>query len=378
MKSKKILFKGIVSCVALSTPILIGCLPTIITSTRHSSFNQNRLSMDAMANSSAESHFEYINERELSIGAFAVKDETYDLTDYVSYCFGTAWFYEYLGGNKYEMLTNYHVLSGIANTLYGSQQYGYHDAIAFLATDGFKDASKYTYKDYCIGDTDFDIADFKVIGANEGTREAIDPDTNKPYVDPETKKTISAPSYMDMVAITVDFTSALTNKYKSPTASYLESKISNLKKLYPEKGDKMFKVADTVTKGEDVYIAGYPWVDPHQDISKAKSRDWTQFTYAKTSTDDFFADRLNILSEGFFTYQSEWYVKAAKYFPLTAGSSGSAVLNDKDELCGIYWGGAQDANDVYTFKGSFATFECPGHAGTSFLDLVSKSLEKSL
>lgn len=307
-------------------------------------------------------HFKYISDRTLSIGILGL-DDSLDLSKWQSYSFGTAWFYEYLGGNKYEMITNYHVYYGMKYCMSSNEAGDLHSGLAFLSGKDYDDTSEYSYSDYCLADVDFDIAGLDMIDKFMG---ATSVHTDYGY-------DVDFELYMDMVGITIDFSDLLANKYESAHVQPLIDKIDYLKDLYPNKGDKMLDVADSVTKDETVYIAGYPWTDSTVDMKSST----VEYTTYESKTDVYQPDKITpISSEDYYTEQNEWYLPGEDKFVLDSGASGSPVIDEDNKLCGIFWGGRKDTDDTThesKYYSSFATFSIPGEDKT-FLDVIDSKL----
>lgn len=351
----KKIFKSILCLFALATPTIVltttSCGRPIIDNQDFTEEQKKR--------------FEYINEREISIAAIKGDDGDAGFFE-KSGTFGTAWFYEYLGGNKYEMVTNYHVWAGIVDAINSCQQ-GEKCVLASLTTSYKGTSLPLSYfDDYVINEY---LDDNAITALNPVYVKTGNVAVNFPT-------TLDA--YMDMTAFTIDFTDSIEPIASIGDVTSLKNQLTNLQKKYPNKGDKMFTLADSVKKDENIYIAGYPWAD-----AKGDSRHGTNFKMCASTSNKYTAGKMNdtectntFSDLSFVTNQNQWWLPWDNNFPLGGGASGSMAIDENYNLCGIFWGGASPSEQTgLRFRGCFATFEKVGKDATgSFFDLVDQAI----
>lgn len=279
---------------------------------------------------------EYIYHRSFSIRILTVdKDGEYYYIH--NYCFGTGWLLDDLTPNdhtdyKYYLATNWHVTQGIINVYYDTPYYGW--------TIGYADSSNSARTDKIIN---IDLYP----GFGENNFEIMDDDN---FLFPGTTD-----EGIDFHICKVDFAGVEgENKEKLDFINNFYAKNHYINKY-------SLSTMDTI-KNKKLYIGGFPFkYATDGDFGGGKwefhEMDGNEFLYMEkggyphgidgTSISDTSAQYIYSPNMG-----DQW---------MTGGASGSMLINENYEVCGIYWGG-WGTDDPVTFHPTFSLFNTPDYS----------------
>ncbi|EGZ31387.1 DUF31 family putative serine protease [Malacoplasma iowae] len=199
----------------------------------------------------------------------------------------------------------------------------------------------------------------------------------------------------DFAVLRVDFSKFYNQPYNYKYSSLLANMLSNY-------NYSPTKIADTVVEGEKLYIGGFPadthqdngsyiprWsgieIDsgwkikeghknyyplsnlPHHGYKNYRPSDLPEINFIGVGKDDINNPDKNEFNENIYYSQKNVAVQGCvKNINLLGGSSGSMVINSKNEVVGIYWGGYQT---IYNFNGTFDFI----NVNQNVLDIIKKN-----
>lgn len=284
---------------------------------------------------------DYISDRTFSLMAFSVITDSQDREHYGSFCYGTGWIIDHATPSvkdyKYHVATNWHVVNG------------FHD----LATQEYPG---YEYKEtvYCYSDVSCATSDDDILNSlNEyvwlnstGYHEEEDESTFK-Y---ESDKGI------DLYEIDIDFNDIDQNE-KSPIKTMpqgIKDKLDDLNGLHSINNFVYSDGPDIIEKKK--YIGGYPmkqksemWFGGRWETHEVNSglkyveKEKSQHSVGSSNVTD-----ISPQYESNYSVGDQW---------MTGGASGSMLITEDLEICGIYWGGWATEEDFYPAFSLFKTNE---------------------
>lgn len=296
----------------------------------------------------------FISDRTFSLMAFSIVQETSTGDYYYRFCYGTCWIIDdatpsITNDYKYHVATNWHVINGFHDLATSTVPLGYVYYDTYYAyADKTSCSNPYqildSYEDYTL-----------LGGASHGYYvEESDPHTfmYEPYT-----QNIG----IDLYEADINFASSEGKVEKEA----IKQKLDRLNAYRSEKHyiNKFVCADDPTIQAKTKYTGGYPMKERGDDLFGGK---WeTHEVNSRLHYVDLHPH--NVGSSNVYDYSPQYESNINKGSNwMSGGSSGSMLLTEDCEICGIYWGGWSLGTNFYP---SFSLFN------TTSKNFLSKYIE---